>query len=72
MNDYEVKKRKVEEMRRLSRERKVAFQKELEIEYETVGNPKADHLFETAWNLGHSCGEAEVHNYYEDLVGLIR
>lgn len=37
-----------------------------------VGHPKADALFEKAWEHGHSSGYSEVMQYGYDLVGLIR
>jgi hypothetical protein len=49
-----------------------AFRKSLEEEHGTVGHPKADLLWEKAWEDGHSGGYGEVLNYYIDLVELVK
>ena len=43
----------------------------LEVKYKTVGNPKANLLYEMAWNYGHSAGFEEVEIYYADGARLI-
>lgn len=44
----------------------------LEEKYGVVGHPKADLLFDMAWDYGHSGGEEGVEFYYEDLIELIK
>lgn len=44
---------------------------DLEQEFGTAGNPKADKLWAKAWEMGHSSGYSEVANYYSDLYELI-
>ena len=36
-----------------------------------VGHPKADVLFELAWEHGHAAGEYEVLNYAEEFSVLL-
>ena len=47
------------------------FKKDIEAEYNMVGHPKADLLFEKAWDMGHSSGYNEVAQYYNDLHELV-
>ena len=44
---------------------------DLEQEFGTAGNPKADKLWGKAWEHGHSGGYSEVANCYSDLYELI-
>ncbi len=48
------------------------FRKDIEEEYGTAGHPKAQRLFDIAWDLGHGSGLYEVDLHYNDLVDLIR
>ena len=48
------------------------FRADLEAEYGLVGHPKADALFNRAWEQGHSAGFGEVATIYDDLVELVR
>lgn len=48
------------------------FKKDLLEELGVTDNPKANLLFEKAWELGHSHGLTEVVSYAHDLVDLIR
>ena len=43
----------------------------LEIEHNLVGHPKADKLYELAWDYGHSSGYSEITSYYADLADLL-
>ena len=47
------------------------FKAALEEEYGTKGNPKADKLWEKAWEMGHSNGFYEVEGCYDELSELI-
>ena len=48
------------------------FRRDLEITYDMVGHPKADLLYDKAYEKGHSGGMQEVANYYSDLVELVK
>lgn len=48
------------------------FKADLEEEHGMTGHPKADLLFEKAWDRGHSNGYAEVAMVYDDLVELVK
>ena len=48
------------------------FRTDLESENEMIGHPKAPLLFSKAWEMGHSSGLSEVHNYYVDLLELVK
>lgn len=50
---------------------KAKFRAALEKEYHTTGSPKADLLWEMAWDAGHSCGLSEVLSYYEKFAALV-
>ena len=47
------------------------FKADLEAEYQFVNHPKANKLFELAWNYGHSYSYSEVAMYYDELSELI-
>lgn len=72
----EERKRLIREQRdkhRAEEARLVAlFKADLEAEHGIVGNPKADRLFEIAWEHGHSSGYGEVLLHYEELVELVK
>ena len=44
---------------------------DLLLEYLVDQHPKADKLFDLAWELGHSYGDDEVRLHFADLVPLI-
>jgi len=44
----------------------------LERKYGVEGHPKADLIFQLAWEYGHSSGWSEVETYYIDLVEIIQ
>lgn len=48
------------------------FRADLEADYDMTGHPKADLLFQKAWDQGHSSGYAEVANTYDDLYELVK
>jgi hypothetical protein len=48
------------------------FKADLENQHGVAGHPKADRLFELAWDYGHSSGYNEVAYYYDDLAELIK
>jgi len=48
------------------------FRKRLEAEYGTADNPKAQRLWEIAWDHGHASGLAEVEGWYGELVELVQ
>jgi hypothetical protein len=43
-----------------------------EEEFGISGHPKADLLFNLAWEFGHSHGYNDVYSYYIDMVDLIK
>lgn len=45
---------------------------DLEEEYGVIGHPKADKLWEIAWEHGHSSGYHDVACHYAELVELIQ
>lgn len=49
-----------------------AHKQKLEEKYGVVGHPKADRLYELAWEHGHSSGYSEVEIYYDDFVELVK
>lgn len=49
----------------------VVFKADLEAEFGLVNHPKADKLFNKAWEMGHSAGLSNVYHYYDDLYELI-
>lgn len=48
------------------------FKMDLEAVHELSGHPKADKVYELAWEWGHSYGLDEVMSYYDDLAGLVK
>lgn len=48
------------------------FRADLEDEYETAGHPKADKLWELAWDYGHSSGLREVELHYAEFAELVK
>jgi hypothetical protein len=37
-----------------------------------TGHPKAEKLYEIAWDIGHSAGYHEVEIYYDDMAELLK
>lgn len=71
-NQIKNEKRKKREQEELMREKEIQdFKKELERSCGTVGHPKADLLFEKAWDRGESEGFHSVKEVYEDLSELL-
>lgn len=54
------------------KELKAKFRDDIEAEYDMTGHPKADKLWELAWEYGHSAGYSEVAIYYAELVELAK
>jgi hypothetical protein len=50
----------------------LVFRSDLESEFEMSGHPKADPVFQKAWDLGHSDGLYEVAWHYRDLADLVK
>jgi hypothetical protein len=48
------------------------FKKDLFEELGITNNPKAEKLYNYAWDLGHSAGYHEVYSYAQDLLELIQ
>jgi len=48
------------------------LRRSLEEEFSMVGHPKAELLWEKAWEEGHSSGYDEVVNCYEELLDLVK
>lgn len=40
--------------------------------YNVSNHPKADKAYSLAWEYGHSAGLHDIHNYFSDLVELIK
>ena len=51
---------------------RILFQADLEEEHGVRNHPKADRVFELAWEHGHSSGYEEVVSCYADFVELIK
>lgn len=47
------------------------FKLDLEKEYSLTGHPKADKVFDMAWEDGHSSGYGSVESYYERYADLV-
>lgn len=47
------------------------FKNDLISEYRLEGHPKADKLFDLAWEKGHSSGWEEVANEFDEMAGLL-
>lgn len=45
---------------------------DLEAEHGLTGHPKADAVWNMAWDRGHSAGYTEVASEYEDLAELVK
>jgi hypothetical protein len=56
-----------EEMLRLQNE----YRKDLIAKYGMTGHPKADKIFDKAWDLGSSAGLWDVEDYFMSLVELV-
>jgi hypothetical protein len=48
-----------------------AFKRDLLADLGIADHPKADRLFELAWDYGHASGYSEVYNYALELVDLL-
>lgn len=48
------------------------FKRDLEEEHGVTGHPKAERLFQIAWDHGHSAGFSEVLGWYSELAELIQ
>jgi flagellar biosynthesis/type III secretory pathway protein FliH len=46
------------------------FREDLIAEYHMTNHPKANKIFDKAWELGHSKGYEEVEYYFQDLTEL--
>lgn len=68
----ENKKQNFAAKQKKEREQVAAFKDELETVHQIKGHPKAQRLWELAWQHGHSNGLEEVEMYYSDFVELIK
>lgn len=58
---------------RADRERlEEAYKEDLFAEHGVTNHPKADAVFNLAWDYGHSAGLNEVANYFSEIVTLIK
>jgi hypothetical protein len=57
-----------EENKRLKDE----FRRDLIAEYEMTNHPKANKIFDKAWELGRSSGYKEIEYYFQDLVSIVK
>ena len=48
------------------------FRRDLIEEYHMTGHPKANKIFDKAWEMAYSLGYEEVINYFGDLVELFQ
>jgi len=48
------------------------LRRDLLVENDVVGHPKAQMVWDKAWEYGHYAGYHEVVNYFESLVELIK
>lgn len=68
MND----KKTFQKIRDESRKAKIELKNTLEKENGLEGHPKAQVLFDLAWDYGHAYGDNEVRSYYEDMAELLK
>jgi len=66
MEKEERRKRQEEE-----REKVRAFRNNLEASYGVQDHPKANKVWELAWEHGHANGFSEIEHYYHEFVSLI-
>jgi hypothetical protein len=55
-----------------SRRLKALFKSDLEAEHGLAGHPKADLLFDIAWEHGHANGYYDVEIHYSELAELLK
>jgi hypothetical protein len=48
------------------------FRKDLIEKYEITGHPKADKIFNKAWDMGCSLGYQTIQDYFEDFIELFK
>jgi hypothetical protein len=48
------------------------FRRDLIEEYKMTDHPKANKIFDKAWDMGISSGLQEVEFYFQDLIGLFK
>lgn len=70
-DDPKERKAVLADYHRLCSMRETQFKADLEEQFGTAGNPKADALYRIAWELGHASGYSDVLSYYSDLAELI-
>lgn len=66
---------KIQEFERRRQEafaEKQKLAKELFSDYDVAEHPKAQRIFNLAWEYGHGCGELEIRGYFAQLVELIQ
>ena len=69
--DKEARRARRKALREAEERRGQEFRDILTVSYGTAEHPKAQRLFEIAWDLGHSSGYKEVLYWYDDLVDLL-
>lgn len=45
---------------------------EMESRHGLVGHPKADRLYQLAWDMGHSAGYGEIETFYDEMADLLK
>lgn len=61
------------EERRAEGNRLIAEHKaKMATEYELVGHPKLDAVYQLAWDYGHASGFGEVESYFSELAKLVK
>lgn len=67
MTTYLTYEERMKEGKRIKLEHRTA----LETEYSMTGHPKAEQLYQLAWDYGHSSGLHEVGYFYGELIQLV-
>ena len=73
----EVERQRIQtEERRLAREaetkKRTEFKKELLEKYDLTDHPKADQLYNLAWEFGHSSGYENVRYFFGEMADLLK
>jgi len=72
MNNDLMVERSFAERRAAENKERAEHKSRLECQHMIAGHPKADLLYQLAWDFGHSAGFDEVAGYYYELVSLLK
>jgi len=67
----EMRKRMEARLERQALEKQTHKEK-MELAYGLAGHPKANLLYDMAYEMGHSGGDSEIENFYMDLAELLK